>query len=70
MSDHFDRGQNTATNGTESVWDVLKRGFYGTRHSFSGKHLQRYVDEFTFKLNEGTVRHHTMARIDSLLGRA
>jgi len=55
------------TNGIESVWAVLKRGFYGTYHSFSGKHLQRYVDEFTFRLNEGNVKHHTMTRIDSLL---
>ena len=57
------------TNGIESVWAVLKRGFYGTHHSFSGKHLQRYVDEFSFRLNEGNVKHHTMTRIDSLLAR-
>jgi len=55
------------TNGIESVWAVLKRGFYGTYHSFSGKHLQRYVDEFTFRLNEGNVKIHVMDRIDSLL---
>jgi transposase-like protein len=55
------------TNSIESVWAVLKRGFYGTYHSFSTKHLQRYVDEFTFRLNEGNVKHHTMTRIDSLL---
>jgi transposase-like protein len=58
------------TNGIESVWAVLKRGFYGTYHSFSGKHLQRYVDEFTFRLNEGNVKNHTMKRIDSLLGKS
>jgi hypothetical protein len=57
------------TNGIESVWAVLKRGFYGTYRSFSGKHLQRYVDEFSFRLNEGNVKHHTMTRIDSLLAR-
>lgn len=55
------------TNGIESVWAVLKRGFYGTYHSFSEKHLQRYVDEFAFRLNEGNVKHHTMTRIDALL---
>lgn len=57
------------TNGIESVWAVLKRGFYGVYHSFSQKHLQRYVDEFTFRLNEGNVKHHTMTRIDSLIGK-
>jgi hypothetical protein len=32
----------------------------------SRKNLQRYVDEFSFRLNEGNVKHH-MTRIDSLL---
>ena len=32
------------TNGIESVWAVLKRGYNGTFHHFSCKHLQRYVD--------------------------
>jgi len=41
------------TNGIESVWAVLKRGFYGTYHSFSRKHTAKYVDEFAFRLNEG-----------------
>ncbi len=43
------------TNGIESVWAVLKRGLIGTRtfHSVSRKHLDRYVNEFTFRLNEG-----------------
>jgi transposase-like protein len=58
------------TNGIESVWAVLKRGFYGTYHSFSVKHLQRYVNEFTCRLNEGNVKIHTMDRIDALLGKA
>jgi transposase-like protein len=57
------------TNGMESVWAVLKRGFYGVYHSFSVKHMQRYVDEFMFRLNEGKCANFTMDRIDSLLGR-
>ena len=55
------------TNGIESVWAVLKRGFYGVYHSFSEKHLQRYVDEFSYRLNEGNVKNHITHRIDSLL---
>lgn len=57
------------TNGIESVWAVLKRGFYGVYHSFSAKHLQRYVDEFAYRLNQGNVKVHTMQRIDALLGK-
>lgn len=55
------------TNGIESVWAVLKRGFYGVYHQFSVRHLQRYVDEFTYRLNEGNVRVHTLDRIDALI---
>lgn len=58
------------TNGIESVWAVLKRGFYGVYHSFSVKHLQRYVDEFTFRLNEGNVENHVWDRLDALLDKA
>ena len=36
-----------STNGIESVWALLKRGFYGTYHNFSQKHVDRYVNEIT-----------------------
>ena len=55
------------TNGIESVWAVLKRGFYGTYHSFSRKHTGLYVDEFVFRLNEGNCRIDTVKRLDALL---
>ncbi len=54
------------TNGIESVWAVLKRGYNGTFHHISIKHLQRYIDEFVFRLNEGNCRIDTMDRIKSL----
>lgn len=58
------------TNGIESVWAVLKRGFYGVHHSFSVKHLQRYVEEFAFRLNEGSCSIHSYDRMDSMIEKA
>ena len=65
-NDEYVRGDVT-TNGIESVWAVMKRGLYGTYHHVSPRHLHRYVDEFTFRLNDGDVRRHTMDRIASLV---
>ena len=39
------------TNGVESFWSMLKRGYMGTYHYMSWKHLQRYVNEFTGRHN-------------------
>ena len=39
------------TNGIESFWAMLKRGYHGTYHQVSAKHLQRYVDEFSGRHN-------------------
>jgi len=60
----------THTNGIESVWAVRKRRFYGTYHHFSHKHMQGYVDEFTFRLNEGNVKEATLGRIGALLDKS
>ena len=54
------------TNGIESVWAVLKRGFNGVYHNWTEKHCDRYVDEFAFRLNDGNCEIDTMDRIKSL----
>lgn len=44
------RGQ-AHTNGIESFWALLKRGYHGTFHHISKKHLHRYVAEFAGRHN-------------------
>ena len=40
------------TNGIESFWSLLKRGYHGTFHHVSAKHLNRYVAEFAGRHNQ------------------
>ena len=44
------RGQ-AHTNGIESFWSMLRRGYQGTCHKMSPKHLERYVEEFAGRHN-------------------
>ena len=39
------------TNGIESFWAMLKRGYHGVYHRMSPQHLQRYVNEFAGRHN-------------------
>ena len=54
------------TNGIESVWAVLKRSITGTWHHVSPKHLGRYVNEASFRLNEGNCEVDTLERMEAL----
>ena len=45
------RGQ-AHTNGMESFWSTLKRGYDGVYHHMSLKHLNRYVGEFSGRYND------------------
>jgi len=38
-------------NGMEGFWSLFKRGYHGTFHHLSDKHLDRYVAEFTGRNN-------------------
>lgn len=39
------------TNGIESFWAIIKRGYKGVYHLWSKKHMQRYVDEYCARFN-------------------
>lgn len=54
------------TNGIESVWSLLKRSIHGVWHHVSPKHLGKYVNEATFRLNEGNCEVDTIDRMESL----
>jgi len=55
------------TNGVESVFAVMRRGMHGVYHHASKKHIGRYLNEFTFRLNEGNVERHTIDRLNSFV---
>jgi transposase-like protein len=64
------RGQ-AHTNGVESFWALLKRGYVGIYHQMSEEHLHRYVNEFAFR--QGS-RHDDMVvcmakTVDGMIGR-
>jgi len=54
------------TNGIESVWSVFKRSLMGVWHAVSTDHLQLYVNECAFRLNEGNCKYDTVDRMKSL----
>ena len=55
------------TNTIESVWALLKRQIVGIHHWVSPKHLDRYVQEMTFRWNHRKVTFTD--RMNGLFGR-
>jgi transposase-like protein len=47
---HWAKG-NINTNSIESFWALFKRTYHGTYHTMTKKHLQRYINEVTFRFN-------------------
>lgn len=52
------------TNTIEGFWSLIKRGIGGVYHSVSKKHLQSYLDEYSFRYNR---RNHDLPMFISLL---
>ena len=48
---------------TRRIRVVPRREIANLYHHVSVKYLDRYVDEYAFRLNEGSVKHHTLERI-------
>lgn len=59
------------TNTAEGWFSLLKRGVTGTFHHVSEEHLDRYVDEFTFRYNRRKMSdgERTMSAIKSIEGK-
>lgn len=49
-AEEYVRGDVTV-NGMEGFWSLFKRGYHGTFHHLSEKHLDRYVQEFAGRNN-------------------
>lgn len=49
-------GGDGHTNSIEGVWSLIKRQIYGIHHWVSAKHLDRYLDEATWRYNRRQIK--------------
>lgn len=62
---------NVHTNSIENFWSLLKRSIKGTYVSVSPEHLQKYVEEQTFRFNErkGNDQDRFLKMVQSISGK-
>ncbi len=58
---------NAWTNGIESDWNVVKRG-WNTYTRWTMKYGQLYANEFAFRLDKGSCKRDTIDRLESVFG--
>lgn len=68
----YKNDEGYSTNAVEGFWGHFKRTIIGIYHNISKKHLQRYVDEITFRYNTRNMKSGerfalTMAKINTRL---
>jgi transposase-like protein len=63
--------ENVHTNSIENFWSLLKRTIKGTYVSVAPEHLQKYIEEQTFRFNErkGNDQKRFLAVIESVSGK-
>lgn len=59
--------QERETKTKVAVVGLRERGYHGTFRHFSKKDVDRYVNEFTFRLNQGSCQVDTEDRMKSLI---
>lgn len=52
----YGNGSDGHTNSIEGVWALIKRQIYGIHHWVSAKHLDKYLDEATWRYNRRSVK--------------
>lgn len=61
----YRQGVTHTTNGVEGFWRLFKASVRSTHIQISGKHMQSYLDEFTFRANH---RNRVNAMFDLMVG--
>ena len=54
--DEFVNERGFHTNSIEGSFSLFKRMVFGIYHQISPKHIQRYLDEFTYRFNSRTIK--------------